>query len=73
MQMCVIFSIFVDYQSLHQNWTHMYSTLATFFDIFEIKITDEDSDPWLKTDIISDYFTDSGLESMVQLLKLTSG
>ena len=45
MQMCVIFSIFVDYQSLHQNWTHMYSTLATFFDIFEIKITDEDSDP----------------------------
>ena len=44
MQTCFIYKFFVHYQSLQQNWTHMCNILATFFDILEIKITDEDSD-----------------------------
>ena len=44
MQMCFIFLVFVHYQSLHQNRAHMCNILATFFDILEINISDEDSD-----------------------------
>ena len=44
MQICFIFLVFVHYQNLHQNRDHMCNNLATFFDILEIKITDEDFD-----------------------------